>query len=450
MPRSIPPHPVEQSVGQTVYAQDLRRTQYSQHIWDPDLTIRNDPYAYRTIYRNPRIRQAIEERKNLVGSRKWIITSGSSDKEILRAKIDEELIKKINGFSTALIRHVDADLEGASYSLIKGSYKMCSIAGLPPAMWWVPEKLKDIDKRRFRQSINDQGDFFWEISSRFIGKGDALGWEPLLPSFAKMLLVHRHDDVEQTYGFGRSLFEAIYSSAYAIQVLEEIGLQGVSRRAHGIIAVGIDEVAAGNSDKNTIATEYLEAWKKTETQHFMAHSNNDKIQMLELSGVGHEWLTQQLEYHHRSIRALLLGSSAINQEEDDQNVQSRFAPAYKRDIIDTSAEMLAESIDYSLMNYLQYMNLEPLAKFGLLETPRGRFNFMEQKDDSNKENIEIDKGLVGMGIPLSKSDTYERYSRKPPKDETDSIIGTIKETTTKITPGGTEIEISEKIGDDRN
>jgi hypothetical protein len=402
---SVPLHIRNQSTD--LYGQALSAIWglYTRRVHDPSYALWKDPDAWEIILRDPKARQGIDQRLTDVAGSSWRISPASEtwqDEQL--AKVIEDAFKEIRHFRDARRRLAQAIFRGQSYERIRGRRKTMSLAEMPAQNWWVPTHLQNIDPRRFAIKANKQqlpnGESV-TTSELVIYDLDKWGMAPVpgvgLTQYTKLrhpeeLIRVVYDDEEARLGFGRGILDSLYFHVWAKQIVLKEGLQGLERWSQGIVTMQIDEDRTASTGKTNedFRDETLDAIKEMRSRHQFVYGKNEKLEVVETSGQGHQIVVSFLNYIDDTILGLTTGAvlpsgggkdkgSLARAEVEQDTQESRIQ--YDREKID-------EDITTEAIGLFMKLNTPQLAAIGLANARRPMFATGEEKKESSQERIE--------------------------------------------------------------
>lgn len=246
------------STGQDLYNSGLSSVYRSFRIYDPGYALARDADVYEKIRRDVIIHDSIQKRRHAVAGPTWVMDPASDDPmDKIAAGVMKELIKRIKHFSTARFNLAEAVLLGSKFSFIEGRYQTTPIWDHVPRRWWIPQRLRDVDRRRFAPIIKrntwDDGICvewnFWSVARATYEKLEHPEW----------FIKHLYDDNEASLGFGRGLIDAIYFYWRAKELLLTEGLAGVERWAQGFLIAKIDNAREASTGLPNV--QLVDNWK---------------------------------------------------------------------------------------------------------------------------------------------------------------------------------------------
>lgn len=313
-----------------LYARGLGQMLRTTRLYDPDYALSRDPETYERLRRDPVVSFAIRLRKLLASGTDWYLEAASTkaeDRKIL--KIFEELLKRLEHFTLARFNLAEAIIAGSRWGHIEGEEMELQIGDLPPMKWWVPVRIRDIDKRRLRQQtakvttttrkvlyrgangelVEQELPFVTKEWSWQIYRPLNQQWEDI---DREEYIRHVSDDREDTLGFGGGLASEIYTYWYAKEVVLQYGLQFLERWAQGLVVAHVDTFRDGQASNPTSTqrmTDWLNVMKKMRSEHVLIADAKDRLDVKDAPTGGWMAAMQALEYLDGSIRVCVLGAS---------------------------------------------------------------------------------------------------------------------------------------------
>lgn len=345
-----------------------------QEVYDQDYGLANDPNILQVLRRDPETAHVMNFRRRLAAGSRWRIVPASDDdksgRELRAAAIVERLIGECSMFQASLQQLANAVFTGSAWACVEGRYVTMSLLGGQPRRWWVPTRLKNVDKRRFRQVVDENGKPAWELYSIKNHR-----YEPLGNRRAHFIRVVFEDD-EESLGHGRGLVESIYHWQYAkAKVLAE-GLGGVERWAQGIVKASVNGLRKGKagSSNETIVQEWVRVLEKLYARHKLVHDKEDEVTVLPGPGQGHEMVKDFLAYLRDGIQVCVLGSNLPTRATSGGSYALAEVQENSTDsIIMGDQDVLSEGVDRGLVPLVWSMNAMPLRAEGVYGAVRPRF-----------------------------------------------------------------------------
>lgn len=394
---------VEARIGQNAYVRDLKRAfERRRVVGDPDYALAQDEDVYDVLRRDPETAHAMQYRRHLGAASRWRVVP-ASDRDVDRAAAawTEEALLRIRRFASARLLLLNAIFRGSAWAAVQGRWQTTRLGGIE-GKWWVPELLKDVDKRRFRLSTDGDGRPFWELWS--VQRG---AWEPL-GNRRKWFVRLVHEDSEESLHQGAGLTEAIYHWQYAkARVLSE-GLAGVERWAQGVVHAAIDGIEKpGSAARSTAATasDWLDAIENMRSRHALVHDKVDELNMIDGPSTGHQMVTEFLAYLTSGIRILILGSNLPTEATEGGSyalaaIQENSTEA----LVQHDRELLGEALTHDLIGTVWDVNRAPLQRAGLAGAERPRFELVHEKHRDPNASAAAVATLIGVGVEGLRED----------------------------------------------
>jgi hypothetical protein len=426
------------SVTQDLYTHALRSAYIGGYrVLDPNYSQAKDPDFYEKMMRDPVIAHAINTRLHAVAGKTWRITPFSDDpNDKLVAKMCESAFKQIKRFTEARRELAAAIIKGKSFGFIEGRRKLRSLANTPVREWWMPTFINDVDHRRFRlmshwtngqKADNRSLDVNWEMFS--LTDTTNAGWQAIKRPelFIKVI----YNDEEARLGYGRGLCEPVYFYKWVKDRILEEGIQGVAKWARGTVVVNIDDArmgSAGAADDRSLdaAKEAMStAISEMLTKHALIMGKEDKIELIESSGTGHQIVMDIIRYLDGALVSLICGSQLPfgGGEDVGSNARAETELDVHESLIQFDREKVDEDITESLVGLFFNMNAANFAELGLGGAQMPRFETVQEKKQDAEKNARVITALKQAGIDLRKDEVYQKVEYTVPQADDDVIKG---------------------------
>lgn len=395
-------------------------------VYDPSYALHSDSDIYAKVLRDPVTAHAIRFRKHLVaGAAIRVVAASDRPEDEAAAKVVEDLLKQINGFTDSRICLADAIFKGSAYAMILGKRRSLIAGSMrggktpSPRDWWVPEKLTDIDRRRFRLTTHE-GWQLWSVKRR--------RWEIL--QHPEWFVRSTHEATESSLGYGRGLLDTLYffqsAKARALQDL----LAATERFGQGLLTVGIDNMRRGDGrpvggdtrSSTTVATAWQRELLKQKARHVLVHDARDKIEVVNGLGEGWQLLQWCLNYLDNALVTTVLGSTLPTLEGNGGSralgeVQENSTEA----LVQADRQRLADHLTRDLVGLIWRRNMaQIMEQIGPCNMPRLQVD--QRKKESPIESAELIAKLLAAGVKLRAKEVYEKIGFTPPLPG-DDVIG---------------------------
>jgi len=391
-------------------------------IWDPSYALSKDPDAFGKARLDPVVDGSVERFCLNVVGRKWSCEAPTDDPvDVKAAEIMTELLGKIQRFSQSRMLLALASFHGSAFCDIRGQFKMEPIFDRKPRRWWVPLRLKDVDRDRFRGVAEEQDDGSYGIrwERRSVG---AKVWQTV--ENPEWMVRHICTDSESTFGYGRGDMDSIYMYLHAKDQVLKMGLQGLRRWARGVLDISIDGARDSSTSRpNTaILQEWMDEADKMLSGDVIAHDSRDIISFLPPPAGTNDMSMRWLEYLDKWIVVRIEGSylpsggstSGTDALGKIQQTTSSARAAHFRDAGDETLTADLVSLVWSL-NFTTMSELDP----ALATANMPKFVTGEEKIEDPERNARVASTLLGAGVSLKRKEVIERagYTVPGPDDE---------------------------------
>lgn len=397
-------------------------------LYDPDYALTKDASAYEKLQRDPIVKQALQIRYRTAAGGTWTCLparEGEPDDEAAAA-IMADILGNIDGFQNDRVQLAQAILRGASYAQIFGERPGADGKnGRPrrygedrkPREWWVPTHLRHYDKR-FIRHVPDRDASDWSYTVELFQRDGS--WKALTD--ADYLIRVVYEDDQGRFGYGRGLAESIFFYWYAAMQSVRFGLQGVERWANGVLIGKVDAInSIGDTSQTTasLASTMLDTLHNMRTNHAIVHGKEDEVTVLETSGTGHQMAMDFVRFCYDSITRLVAGSKLPSGGGDETGSLARAEVEQDTSeaVAQLDSEILDDAITRDLVELAWELNADNFADLGLSDAEMPRFKSQNEARQDFERNSRIVVALRQAGVPLLKSELYEKTGFTPPPED---------------------------------
>lgn len=435
----MPPHQLTGvTPHQENYANMLRAAyRWFWHINDPDYALEQDEATWQKIWRDSKVAQAMHQRKASVAGKTWTVQPGSESpavNDIKAAEVAKAGLKMINNFSQSRMTLVDAIFRGRSFAFVEGFRRSVSLAGTDAQEWWVPRNLKHVDKQRLRIVPVVEGEPGKRKRVRTkVEMADEVEyvWREVPLDRYRQFVRILYADEESTLGYGRGMLTSIYFTWWLKQEVLQEGLSGLERWARGAVAVKTDlqaQTGKEGKDTETIREEFLTVLENMMARHSLAFDKNDEVVELGAQARGGGQLVIDfVRYLDDSLIGLILGSILPFGGAGDKGSLARAEVEMDTTdiLLNMDRELLGEALTQGVISNFWRFNRPQLAAVGLGGAAMPRFSVTAQRHEDPEVNARIMATLLPRGIPILKSQVYEKtgLTMPGPDDEVFELPG---------------------------
>lgn len=402
-------------------------------VYDPSYALQTDADIYAKILRDPIAAHAIRFRKHMVaGSKVRVVPASERPTDEAAAKVCEELLAQISGFTDARICLAEAIFQGSAYAMVTGKRRNMiagSLPGIPdadpiPLDWWVPERIADIDRRRFRRAKSKKtGALEWQLWSV-----ERREWEAL--TRPEWFIRSVHEGTEATLGHGRGLLDTLYfyqaAKARAFQDLMAAG----ERFGQGLVTVGIENLrgqdgrpVGGAVSKQSVAAAWQSAIAKAKARHVITHDARDEINVI--NGIGEGWQLLQwiVTYIDNAQVTAILGSTLPTLEGDGGSralgeVQENSTEV----LVQADRQRQSDDLERDLLGLIwRHNRAQIFAQIGSCNMPHLAID--QRKREDPEAQAELISKLLAAGVPLRAKEVYEKTGFTQPLPGDDVLGG---------------------------
>jgi hypothetical protein len=435
MVMSIPLLSTRGAGTQEMYAHALRSVYHGYRVYDVDYALAKDPDIYEKVRRDPVIAKAIDMRLHGVAGRNWRCVPGGEDPASkLVAKMCEEALKGIRRFGETRYELASAIIRGLSFGYIEGERKLDSLAETAPMEWWLPKRIQDVDRRRFRRVPIWTGEgrarklrVEWQMFS--VESGDWLALE-----HPEYFIKVTYNDEEARLGYGRGLLEAMYFYHWIKGEILKEGLHGIKKWARGNTIAKIDGLTPGSaaegsgSDDRTndaVKQAFIDALKRQEEEHILVVAKGDEVEHHETSGTGHQLVMETIAYLDGALVSLILGSQLPfgGAEGVGSNARAETELDVHESLIQFDRDKIDEDITNDLIGLWCTLNATNFRELGLGGARMPKFQTVQEKRKDTQKNAAVIQTANAAGIDLRRDEVYEKIEFTPPQEGDEVIAG---------------------------
>jgi hypothetical protein len=410
-----------------MYVWALHSAYQGYRVYDPDYALLNEPDIFELVLRDPVINHAINLRLHGVAARRFrVLAASDSEEDIKLAAVVEQGLSHIDGFTEARKNMALAVVRARTFQRIYGSRKVLDLGKTGEKEWWVPTKLKEVDRRRFRlvpqwsTGTNTKLKITVEMWSL-----ERNVWEPMPLEEQRRYVKVIYNDEESRLGYGRGLCEALYFYHWAKGIVMEQCLGGIERWAQGMVTVKIDGLrrASPANTNQSQANYWLEIIKKQRTKNSLVFDAKDDIQVHETMGTGHQLCMEMIHYLDDAMVALILGSVLPfgGGSQGGSLARARTEREVSESLLQYDRDKIDEDIKRDLIGLFLRLNRPIIEELGLGKAQRPVFETVQETHEDPEVNARVLSVLLTSGMKIRKDEAYVKVGYTPPKD-TDEVI----------------------------
>lgn len=406
------------------YIHELRSAYSGRRIYDPDYALLRDPYVYEKMLRDPTIRQCVADRERMVAGGEWSITPARNpdDTDTAAAQVVESCMGEIKQFfeaRRALARFV---FVGKTYGFVEGERRIRKFGDDKFRAWWMPTRIRPIDKRRVR-TWHEDGRWITKYSEIVDQEGQVSHEEIELPTERVIRAVHEDEEGRLTHG--RGLGDSTYWYFFAKWKLMEEGLAGAERWAQGMPVVKADMASLGDVTQESVNVRdaIITAVKNARSEGVIAIGKEDELDFAEPSGQGWKLIIDLLTFFDNRIRMLLTGSLLPTGAGEGQGSMARgkVEADTSEGVAQLDSAVLDESVTAGAINPIWRNNRANFEDLGLGEARRPGFKSQDEKKEDHEKNAKIMETVLRSGAKIKEDEFYDKVGLTPPA-ETDRVV----------------------------
>lgn len=413
------------TINDTIYDFLLSSTYRNAWVFEQSYALSKDADIWETFLRDGSFASSVDRFQNSL-VRPWRVEppKGTKNQQSkIAARIVEEGIGQAMLFDDMRKRLALGRALGRAYEYPNWDTVYCSLGGFPPMDWFVPVAFENIDRRRIRwvpqyplitghEPVRTHREMF-SIETNI--------WHPLSRDFEQVLIEDIYPVSEDRLGQGRGLLESSYIYAYFKAVALEKMTQGMDRWANGILIGKVDSARLASLPKTSGALQnsFMTMLQTMRSEHVGIIDKVDELEIHETSGTGHQLCMEAIHYFDETVERLWNGSvrpaghavstGARAQSETESDTSEAFYQPYRKH--------QDEILTRDLVNYFwghpqNRMNMLKLG-LGIAERPKFSSEAIKQKDPERE--IKIIEGMKKVGIPILKSEAYDKLGFSQPE-----------------------------------
>lgn len=398
-------------------------------FYDPDAALAEDANAWTKVLRDARLRSFISMRLAKVARLTWALEPASDALvDVNAAATVEPFLREIPLFTSARRHFAKFAFWGRSHGWIEGrrDWRVAGKSESFPdgllAEWWTPTFLRPLDKRQViykpERKKADDGREVVRVET-LLGTIDAGVHKAM--EHPECLITCVYDDEVERLGYGRGLLETLYHLYWIIGIIRKIGLSGLEKWAHGILAARLDSSARSGTDQTAeeLAQQTLDTLAAMRSDGVVVLDIKDEVEVLSVSGEGGMLTLRWLESCYEAAAQLCLGSirptgggeggSLARTEEEAETTD---------DLLDCDREMIDEAITNAVVKLWWDLNASNLAALGLAGAKMPRFRSMHTDREDPEKVGRLLKLAQEVGMELGAEDSHRRMGiPRPAPDE---------------------------------
>jgi len=388
-------------------------------IYDPSVWLNRDPEVEEKMLRDADIAHAVGYRRHLIAGRTWKIQPKvETPRAPMAVTVGTQLVEQIKHFTEARFQLARAFFSGARFGRIHGEHRTLTLGDGKPRVWWVPNRIEDLDKRMFRKVPHNDGKSIyasWEV-------WDIAGqkWIPETIAEANRTIRHVYQDDQASLGHGRGLRDALGWWWYAKTHVFQESLQAIERFAQGIVTARIDGVrdAATGLPNEELIRSWQDVLENLRSRHVLVFDKSDEVQMMPGSGEGWQTMEAIRTELKSTIFTLVLGANlTTSASEGGSYALAEIQENSTEALIQFDRRTLEESLTDDLIGCIWKENWRNMNELGVAyEVPS--FTITQEKIQDPRERAGVAETLNRMGVKLSLEDVLEQTGfRKPENGE---------------------------------
>tara|TARA_R100000963_G_C4643949_1_gene107733 strand:- start:1207 stop:2529 length:1323 start_codon:yes stop_codon:yes gene_type:complete len=402
-------------------------------LYDPDYALSREPDVWEKLRRDATITQSVDTRLHLVAGRQWHIEAARDEEEDKKvSSIVGDILKHIRNFTEARYELAQAIFRARSYAYIEGKPETRTFGDGKPRTWWIPYRLRDVDRRRIRyrpeHGVDKEGletvkviQEMWSVIR--------MRYEPFDKADQFVKIVYRNE--EARLGYGRGLMDSMYFYWWMKSIVWREGLQGLERWSQGILIGKIDSYREGSTSKTneSVRDDLYSALHEMRSRHVIVVGKEDEIEVKDGGMAGHEMVMNFIKYMDEKLIALILGSTIPfgGGSGGGSYARARVEEATTNSLIQFDRDKLDESLSDDLIGLVWRLNYKNFVDMGCENAQPPKFRTQPEKREDPTAAAAIIAQLAAIGLPLKTEEVYSKIGFSPPSDGDEVFEGKPKE-----------------------
>jgi len=398
-------------------------------LYDPDYALGRDPDIWNKVRRDSVCSQCIDTRLHMIAGKDWNLEPASDSPEDKKAaEILEDILRHVKNFTEARYLLGMALFRSRSYAFIEGRPEMRTFGDGRPRQWWVPYRLRDLDRRRIRfrsiSSYDSEGNPQLKVVTELWSVVREQFEELRDPSqFVSMVYI----DEEERLSYGRGLLDSMYFYVWARGIIWREGLTGLERWSQGILVGKVDSMREGSTGKTNeqIRDDLFDSLREMRSRHVLVTGKEDEIQVITGGMEGHSIVMDFLKYLDEKLISLILGASLPFGGGDSGGSYARaeIEMGTAEALVQFDREKLDECLTDDLVGLVWQANFRNLAAVGLEGAGMPRFRSSPQKREDPTQAAGIVAQMAAAGLPLKLEEVYRKIGFSMPSDDDEIFEG---------------------------
>jgi len=392
-------------------------------LYDPDYALARDPDIWNKVRRDSVCAQCIDTRLHMIAGKAWNLEPASDSEEDKKvAEICEDILRRIKNFSEARYLLAMALFRSRSYAFIEGKPETRTWGDGNPRTWWVPYRLRDVDRRRVRfrsvQSYDEDGKENIRVVTEL--------WSVLREQYEEMkdtrqFVQMTYRDEEERLSYGRGLLDSMYFYVWARGVIWREGLTGLERWSQGVLVGKVDSMREGSTGKTNevIRNELFDALKEMRSRHILVTGKETELQVINGGMEGHSIVMDFLKYLDEKLISLILGSSLPFGGGDGGGSYARaeIEQGTTHAMVQFDRDKLDEAITDNLVTLVWSSNFRNFVNLGLEGAGVPRFRSQAEKREDPTQAAGVISQLASIGLPLKLEEVYRKTGFTMPSED---------------------------------
>lgn len=392
------------------------------------------------VLRDPVIYAKVQQRLHIAAAAEWYFEPADRYSRPL-VPYFTAIFQRIPNFAQSRRAVCLAILEGIGFLRMSGKTASFCINGKPETQktWWYPGYLSHISADGIRREVRyekvamedgsvwEKPEYYWTTFDAPSGQFLEVPRE-MEDWYVKFIY---HDD-HSTYGFGRSMLDALYIYAHAKTQIFRDMVQGAGKFGRPWLHVRIpagelaadDDLGSGMLTNEELAASLVTQMKKMEGGNLLVTDSRVQITPLDFNGEAARGLIEILNYLDKIITEAILGASMpTGGGEEGSYARAAVERMTTSDLLRFDRIALEESLQ-TLVGAVWKYNTK---NFAGLMAPDGSFlssmipptlRLRDHGEKPDPANVQL---ALSLGLPVDREEAYKAFGLRQP-DADDDVI----------------------------
>lgn len=458
--------PLAGTANQVAYSTSVAAQLAQVWLWDPAYALSQDPEVYEKMLRDIVVSGALDHlQRSIVGHDFSFEPEEDTKQGRDLATVVEALTKKQRFFPQSLYNLSRATFKGAAWARIYPKKMKLKIFDGVEREWTVVDKVRDVDKRRFRltqshaSELDGQhgsaltslekaalvektpglnsptgydagplGNFRWEFDKGWDGRNSSSMWWQSLERAAPYdhWVLHVPDTSEQGMSYGYGLADELYYFFWLKASFLRWAAQSAERYGQGFLVAKTkalrEYMAKGYSQAAAMAAT-VQVMRTVRSENFIAVDELTDFTMIDMPGEGMRWIFEWVKYLDNGMTKRILAALQPTGGSDSTGgfSSAKVEEGSTESMISYLRSPLEETWTNTVVRFLVEHNEANLRELGLWGIGLSRLRLKGKESRDIEQMIKVFQLARELEIPMSRSYFYSVFNVPAPNEDADVI-----------------------------